>query len=43
MTNTIPVPVERQVGKIKVLSIAPLMAETIKNVYSNNSVAALFA
>ena len=43
VTNTIPVPVERQVGKIKVLSIAPLMAETIKNVYSNNSVAALFA
>lgn len=40
--NTIPVPEERQTGKIKVISVAPLLARAITNVYSNASVAALF-
>ena len=42
VTNTIPVPLERQTGKIKVLSVAPLFAQTIKNVYENGSVSKLF-
>ena len=42
MTNAIPVPLERQTGKIKVLSVAPLFAQIIRNVYVNDSVADLF-
>lgn len=42
VTNVIPVPLERQTGKIKVLSVAPLFAKTIRNVYENGSVASLF-
>ena len=42
VTNAVPVPLERQTGKIKVLSLASLFAETINNVYSNGSVASLF-
>lgn len=41
VTNTIPVPKERQQGKIKVLSVAPLLARAIDNVFSNESVSAL--
>ncbi len=40
--NTIPVPVEYQTGKIKVVSVAPLFARAIKNVYDNGSVSELF-
>ena len=32
VTNTIPVPLDRQTGKINVISVAPLLAKTIKNV-----------
>ena len=42
VTNAVPVPLERQTGKIKVLSLAPLFAKTISNVYTNGSVSALF-
>ena len=42
VTNVIPVPLDRQTGKIKVLSVAPLFAKTIRNVYENGSVASLF-
>ncbi len=42
VTNAVPVPAERQVGKIKVLSVAPLFAKTIENVYANGSVSSLF-
>lgn len=42
VTNAVPVPLERQTGKIKVLSLAPLFAKTISNVYNNGSVSALF-
>ena len=42
VTDAVPVPLERQTGKIKVLTLAPLFAQTIKNVYSNGSVASLF-
>ena len=42
VTDAVPVPLERQTGKIKVLSIAPLVAKTINCVYTNGSVAKLF-
>ena len=42
MTDAVPVPLERQTGKIKVLSIAPLVAKTIQSVYGNDSVSKLF-
>lgn len=42
VTDAVPVPLERQTGKIKVLSLAPLFAKTISNVYTNGSVSALF-
>ncbi len=40
--DTIPVPLERQTGKIKVVSVAPLFARAIANVYGNGSVSELF-
>ena len=40
--NTIPVPIEYQTGKIKVVTVAPLFARAIKNVYNNGSVSELF-
>lgn len=42
VTNTIPVPLEAQTGKIKVLSVGALLARGIKNVYDNGSVSELF-
>lgn len=42
VTNAVPVPLERQSGKIKVLSVAPLFAKTIFNVCENGSVSKLF-
>ena len=42
VTDAVPVPEERQHGKIKVLSIAPLVGKTIQCVYTNGSVAKLF-
>lgn len=40
--DTVPVPLERQTGKIKTISVAPLFARAIANVYSENSVSELF-
>ena len=40
--DTIPVPAEYQTGKIKVISVAGLLARGIKNVYDNGSVSELF-
>lgn len=40
--NTIPVPQDKQTGKIKVVSVAPLLAKAIKNIYENGSVSDLF-
>ncbi len=42
VTTAVPVPLDRQTGKIRVLSVAPLLARTIQSVYSNGSVSKLF-
>jgi ribose-phosphate pyrophosphokinase len=40
--DTVPVPAERQNGKLKVVSVAPLLANAIMNVYLEASVSELF-
>lgn len=42
VTSTVPVPGERRAGKIRVLSVAPLFAHAIQNVYNDESVSELF-
>jgi ribose-phosphate pyrophosphokinase len=42
VTNTIPVPEDRQHGKIRVLSVAPLFAHAVQNVFLDDSVSELF-
>ncbi|MDI6900974.1 MAG: ribose-phosphate pyrophosphokinase [Anaerosomatales bacterium] len=42
VTNTLPLPEERAHGKIRVLSVAPLFAHAIQNVYNDESVSELF-
>jgi ribose-phosphate pyrophosphokinase len=42
VTNTLPVPEERRQGKLHVLSVAPLFAHAIQNVYEDESVSELF-
>ncbi|MDR2672216.1 MAG: ribose-phosphate pyrophosphokinase [Coriobacteriales bacterium] len=40
--DTVPVPQERQTGKIKMVSVAPLLAQAISNVFNEVSVSELF-
>ncbi len=40
--NTVPVPAEKQGSKIKVVSVAPILARAIMNVYMEASVSELF-
>lgn len=42
VTNTIPVPIDKHINKLKVLSVGPIFAKTIKNVYDNKSVSEIF-
>jgi ribose-phosphate pyrophosphokinase len=42
MLNTIPLPEEKKLDKIKVLSVAPVFAEAIKRIYEDLSVSKLF-
>jgi len=42
VTNTSRIPAERLGGKIRVLSVAPLIAHAIQNVYNDDSVSELF-
>ena len=42
VTNTLPIPSEKQIDKITVLSIAPTIANTIKAVFEEGSVSELF-
>jgi ribose-phosphate pyrophosphokinase len=42
VTNTLPIPDEKYFDKLKVLSIAPLIARAIGEVFSDGSVTSLF-
>jgi len=42
VTNTLPIPAEKQFDKLTVLSIAPLIARAITEVFSDGSVTSLF-
>jgi ribose-phosphate pyrophosphokinase len=42
ITNTLPIPADRQFDKLTVLSIAPLIARAINEVFSDGSVTSLF-
>ncbi|MEU4251065.1 ribose-phosphate pyrophosphokinase [Amycolatopsis sp. NPDC026612] len=41
-TNTVPVPEEERTEKLKILSIAPALAEAIRRIHNGESVSALF-
>ncbi|MBI5207634.1 MAG: ribose-phosphate pyrophosphokinase [Candidatus Firestonebacteria bacterium] len=42
VTNTIPLPKEKMIPKIKVLSVAVLLGEAIRRIHENTSVSSLF-
>ena len=42
ITNTIPLPEDKKIDKIKVLSVAPLLGEAITRIFREVSVSELF-
>ena len=42
VTDSIPLPPNKQLPNIKVLSVAPLLADAIKRIHFNESVSKLF-
>jgi ribose-phosphate pyrophosphokinase len=42
VTNTLPVPQERQFDKLTTLSIAPLIARAVREVFEDGSVTSMF-
>ncbi|MDQ1006749.1 ribose-phosphate pyrophosphokinase [Streptomyces sp. V4I23] len=41
-TNTVPIPIEHRTDKLRVLSIAPALAEAVRRIHDGESVSALF-
>jgi ribose-phosphate pyrophosphokinase len=41
-TNTVPIPVEKRVPKLRILSVAPALAEAMRRIHNGESVSALF-
>ena len=41
-TNTVPIPAEKRLPNLRILSVAPLLAETIRRIHLGQSVSALF-
>jgi ribose-phosphate pyrophosphokinase len=42
LLNTIPLPEEKKIEKVKILSVAPLFAAAMSNIFTNESVSRLF-
>ena len=42
LLNTIPIPAEKRIEKMKILSVAPLFAEAMMRVFNNESISKLF-
>lgn len=42
VTNTLPITPEKQFDKLEILSVAPLIAETIRAVFEDTSVSTIF-
>ena len=42
VTNTVPIPDEKQFSKLRVLSIAPLIASALRAVFEDSSVSEIF-
>jgi ribose-phosphate pyrophosphokinase len=42
VTDSIPIPPEKQLANLKILSVAPLLADAIKRIHMNESVSKLF-
>jgi ribose-phosphate pyrophosphokinase len=42
LTDTIPIPPNKQLPHLTVLSVAPLLADAIKRIHTNESVSVLF-
>jgi ribose-phosphate pyrophosphokinase len=42
ITNTIPLPPEKRLDNIQVLTVAPLLAEAIRRIHSNRSISQMF-
>jgi ribose-phosphate pyrophosphokinase len=42
LLNTIPLPTEKKIDKIKLLSVAPLFAEAMIRIFTNDSISRLF-
>jgi ribose-phosphate pyrophosphokinase len=40
--NTVPIPQDKHIDKIRILSVAPLFAKAMENIFSNNSISKLF-
>jgi ribose-phosphate pyrophosphokinase len=41
-TNTVPISAEKRVSKLRILSVAPALAEAIRRIHNGESVSALF-